>query len=73
MASSKQDSSHQPWAPGRGFTSADPERQREVIGYVPRAAVEATAPRSLPRRDWMQALPERDGSNFEGSSSRRSR
>ena len=67
---------------GRGFASMDPERQREVVGYVRPAAID-TAPQSrstteraskpAPRMDWMRVQPDRDTSNFEGSSSRHSR
>jgi len=63
---------------GRGFAAIDPERQCEVVGYVCTRPIE-TAPAqhfASPRRmrvDWMRVQPERDGTNFEGSSSRRSR
>jgi hypothetical protein len=61
---------------GRGFASIDPERQREVVGYVRSAPVETMPaqrfgiPRGA-RADWMRVLPDREG--FEGSSSRRGR
>ena len=60
---------------GRGFASMDPERQREVVGYVRPSAFEAPAPartavRSAGRLDWTRVQPDRD---FEGSSSRHSR
>jgi len=63
---------------GRGFASMDPERQREVVGYVRTVVIETTTvQRTVPSRatrlDWMRAPSERDGANFEGSSSRRSR
>jgi len=63
---------------GRGFAAMDPERQREVVGYVCTGPIETSpvqriaSPRGT-RADWMRVLPERDGANFEGSSSRRSR
>jgi hypothetical protein len=65
---------------GRGFASMDPERQREVVGYVRPSAFES-APQGrssdraakTTRTDWMRVQPDRDSSNFEGSSSRRSR
>lgn len=59
---------------GRGFCSVDPERQREVIGYVRSGPVDAPAQRfgrpGGARHDWMRVQPDRD---FEGSSSRRGR
>ena len=66
---------------GRGFASMDPERQREVVGYVRPAAIESApvarvaSPRAAKpaRLDWMRVQPDREGSNFEGSSSRHSR
>jgi hypothetical protein len=62
---------------GRGFASMDPERQREVVGYVRSGPIETTpAARPTmrsPRLDWMRVQPERDSANFEGSSSRRGR
>ncbi len=66
---------------GRGFASMDPERQREVVGYVRPGAIE-TATKARPsserstsptRMDWLRVQPDRESSNFEGSSSRRSR
>lgn len=67
----------EPWSFGRGFASKDPERQREVVGYVRPAPIETTAsPRPTvrsPRLDWMRVQPERENGNFEGSSSRRAR
>jgi hypothetical protein len=77
MAVSNAGKTHQHWTGGRGFASNDPERQREVVGYVRSGAIEM-APASRPavrssRLDWMRVQPERDGANFEGSSSRRSR
>jgi hypothetical protein len=58
----------------------DPERQREVVGYVRPAGME-TAPQGrsseratkAPRLDWLRVQPDRESSNFEGSSSRHSR
>ena len=66
---------------GRGFASMDPERQREVVGYVRPAGMEtapqgrSTAERATktPRLDWLRVQPDRESSNFEGSSSRHSR
>jgi hypothetical protein len=56
---------------GRGFACMDPERQREIVGYV------RTSPPSGPARpagkDWMQVQTEREVAVSEGSSSRRSR
>ena len=63
---------------GRGFASIDPERQREVVGYVrggvidPTAAQLSSPPRSS-RFDWTRVQVDRDSGNFEGSSSRRGR
>jgi hypothetical protein len=66
---------------GRGFALADPERQREVVGYV-RTSPIMTAPQSRTgservlrsaRVDWMRVQADRDASTFEGSSSRRGR
>jgi hypothetical protein len=66
---------------GRGFAVADPERQREVVGYV-RTGPITTAPQSrtaaervarTARVDWMRIQPDPDTSTFEGSSSRRGR
>ena len=78
MASSHPDSSHAPWSCGRGFAAIDPERQREVVGYVRSGAIEAPPPQRFgvlrsSRLDWIRVQPERDSGNFEGSSSRRSR
>ena len=66
---------------GRSFASMDPERQREVVGYV-RPGPIATAPASrsafpergtrATRMDWLRVQPDRE-TGFEGSSSRRSR
>ena len=61
---------------GRGFASMDPERQREVVGYVRSGPIDTLPaqrfgkPRAA-RTDWMRVQPEREG--FEGSSSRRGR
>ena len=66
---------------GRGFASMDPERQREVVGYV-RPVDTGTAAPARPaeqrstkttRMDWLRVQPDRESSNFEGSSSRHSR
>jgi hypothetical protein len=56
---------------GRGFACMDPERQREIVGYV-RTSPPA-APARPAQRDWMRVQPERDATVSEGSSSRRSR
>jgi hypothetical protein len=79
MAASKQDTQGPQWHSGRAFASIDPERQREVIGYVRSGPIETTpAPRSTvlragrhARLDRLRLQAERD--NFEGSSSRRGR
>jgi hypothetical protein len=67
----------EPWSFGRGFASKDPERQREVVGYVRPAPIETTTSARptvrSPRLDWMRVQPERDNGSFEGSSSRRGR
>jgi hypothetical protein len=60
---------------GRGFTPLDPERQREVVGYVRGGPIETVqqAPGLGSRStcaDWMSVQPDRD---FEGSSSRHDR
>jgi hypothetical protein len=66
---------------GRGFAVADPERQREVVGYVRNSPI-TTAPQSrtaagrvarTARVDWMWIQADSDTSTFEGSSSRRGR
>jgi hypothetical protein len=57
---------------GRGFACMDPERQREIVGYV-RTLPAASVPVRAPNRDWMRMTPERDASVSEGSSSRRGR
>lgn len=79
MASSNQDIRGPQWHSGRAFASMDPERQREVVGYVRSGPIEtAPAPRSTALRsarnarvDWLRVPADRD--NFEGSSSRRGR
>jgi hypothetical protein len=66
---------------GRSFVSADPERQREVVGYVRAGSISTTPPSAAAaermartaRVDWMRVAPDRDASTYEGSSSRRSR
>jgi hypothetical protein len=60
---------------GRGFTPLDPERQREVVGYVRSGPIETVqqAPRlssRATRADWLRVQPDCD---FEGSSSRHDR
>lgn len=59
---------------GRGFACMDPERQREIVGYV------RTTPSRIPVRakpatpmDWLRIQPDRDSGFDEGSSSRRGR
>ena len=72
--------SRTPSSSGRGFASVDPERQREVAGYVRSGPILTAQPTRTAgdraartaRSDWMRVQPERDAS-FEGSSSRRSR
>jgi hypothetical protein len=78
MASSHPDSNRAPWTCGRGFAAIDPERQREVVGYVRTGPIETTPPQRFgvtrsSRLDWIRVQPERESGNFEGSSSRRSR
>ena len=68
----------QPWSCGRGFASMDPERQREVVGYIPSGPIETAPAQRQPasrstRLDWLRVQPERESANYEGSSSRRSR
>jgi hypothetical protein len=79
MASSNQATGRQYWNLGRGFASADPERQGEVIGFVRSRGIETSAPARQAgkpaaqpaRRDWMRVQADYESSNFEGSSSRR--
>jgi hypothetical protein len=79
MASNNQDIRGPQWHSGRAFASMDPERQREVVGYVRSGPIEtAPAPRGTSARsarnarlDWLGVQADRD--NFEGSSSRHSR
>jgi delta 1-pyrroline-5-carboxylate dehydrogenase len=65
----------QPCSLGRGFAVLDPERQREVVGYVRNAPIETLpaarnpAGRTAPRREWKCVPRDRDD---EGSSSRHS-
>ena len=65
------------WSPGRGFTSQDPERQGEVLGYARATAIESTAPArpAAPakpvQRGWLHVQPDMESSSFEGSSSGR--
>jgi hypothetical protein len=61
---------------GRGFASPDPERQREVVGYVRSSAIETMPAQRFGRPqggrpDWMRMQLDRE--SFEGSSSRRGR
>lgn len=56
---------------GRGFACMDPERQREIVGYV--RTLPAAGPVRPTTRDWMRVMPERDVIVSEGSSSRRNR
>lgn len=66
------------WTGGRAFASLDPERQREVAGYVRSGAI-ATAPTQTfgvatrASQGWTRMQWDRDSASFEGSSSRRSR
>ena len=60
---------------GRGFAPLDPERQREVVGYVRSGPIQTVQQAQglssgAPRTDWMRVQPDRD---YEGSSSRHSR
>lgn len=60
---------------GRSFAPLDPERQREVVGYVRSGPIETVQQgRELSSREtapsWMRTQPDRD---FEGSSSRHGR
>jgi hypothetical protein len=74
MASSNPTPYRQPCNLGRSFAPLDPERQREVIGYVCGGPIEtvqqARGLASPPpkRADWVRVQPDRD---FEGSSSGR--
>ncbi len=79
MASINQRSGQPVWSAGRSFVCSDPERQREVVGYVRDTIQVAPASRSGAERaarptrlDWMRVQSDRDAT-FEGSSSRRSR
>lgn len=80
MASIDQRSGQPVWSAGRSFTSADPERHCEVVGYVRDTIQTAPASRGSTERatrtarlDWMRVQADRDSATFEGSSSRRSR
>ena len=80
MASIHQRSGQPVWSAGRSVVCSDPERQREVVGYVRESITTAPASRSAPERlarttrlDWMRVQADRDSATFEGSSSRRSR
>jgi hypothetical protein len=59
---------------GRGFACMDPERQREIVGYV-RTSPPAGSPRVVrpTTTHWIRVQPDRDLTGTEGSSSRRSR
>ena len=74
MPSSNMANGRQYWSTGRGFTSSDPERQVEVIGYV-RTAVGTGPARPAAakpvRNNWARIQPDVESSSFEGSSSRR--
>ena len=78
MPSSNQAVVRPDWASGHGFSSADPERQGEVLAYAYDDGIETTGP-SLPAAarpapaDWMRGQPDVESSGFEGSSSRHSR
>lgn len=80
MASIRQRSGQSVWSAGRSFISSDPERQREVVGYVRDTIQTAPASRSgteratrTARLDWLRVQADRDSATFEGSSSRRGR
>lgn len=63
-----------PGSIGRGFACMDPERQREIVGYVhtlPPAG--SVRPARLVNTDWMRVPQDRDMTVSEGSSSRRGR
>jgi hypothetical protein len=74
MASSNPTPYRQPCSLGRSFAPLDPERQREVIGYVrggPIETVQQARGLATPvgkRAEWVRVQPDRD---FEGSSSGR--
>jgi hypothetical protein len=76
MASSNPTPYRQPCSLGRSFAPLDPERQREVVGYVRGGAIETVqqarglASPASKRADWLHVQPDRD---FEGSSSGRCR
>lgn len=66
------------WSGGRAFASQDPERQREVAGYVRSGSIATTPMQSFgastrPGPGWTRMQWDRDSASFEGSSSRRSR
>lgn len=74
MAANDPITHRQPCSLGRGFAVLDPERQREVVGYVRSGPIETVqVERSLSSRssrlDWKRTRDRDD----EGSSSRRSR
>ena len=76
MPSNSQPTARPYWSSGRGFASADPERQREVIGYVRKGSGESAGPARTaaavkPAQAWTRIQPDVDGSGFEGSSSGR--
>lgn len=59
---------------GRGFACMDPERQREIVGYVRTSPAKSPVrPAKTANMDWMRVQPDRDAVFDEGSSSRRSR
>jgi hypothetical protein len=74
MASSTPTPYRQPCSLGRSFAPLDPERQREVVGYVHGGPIETVqqarglATPAPKRADWVRVQPDRD---FEGSSSGR--
>lgn len=59
---------------GRGFACMDPERQREIVGYVhttpSKTPMRAAKPASMA---WLRVQPDMDMGFDEGSSSRHSR
>jgi hypothetical protein len=74
MAVSDQGNRIRTGSTGRGFACMDPERQREIVGYVrttpSRTPLRAAKPASM---NWMRVQPDVDAGFDEGSSSRRSR
>lgn len=76
MASSNPATGRQTWSSGRGFATLDPERRREVVGYVRSGSEASPASRrgasaaAKPGKSWMRVEPDPEG-GYEGSSSGR--